>query len=150
MLGNLSEGRLLTYVIMVGSASVKVSTAGGLIHNRRRSRMDSRKERERRNRALGRWAGRVLARQGITLGPEPRRTRIRLLGPSRIPKGLRALADRYRIEEVLSPRGGVVAWRFHCRRCSKAWELKRTPGKPLHGGNVLRLLDHALGHEEAD
>lgn len=42
--------------------------------------------------------------------------------------------------------GGRV-WNLYCRVCGKGWTLLKSDKSP---GNVLRLLDHARGHDEKE
>jgi hypothetical protein len=58
-----------------------------------------------------------------------------------LPEELASLAPRYDVE-----RRGAESWRLWCRRCSAGWSLDRGPSG-YHPGNVLKLLDHAVGHE---
>ena len=58
-----------------------------------------------------------------------------------LPEELAALAPRYDVE-----RRGAESWRLWCRRCSAGYALDRGSAG-YHPGNVLKLLDHAAGHE---
>lgn len=40
-------------------------------------------------------------------------------------------------------------WSIHCKYCTKAWSLQKHPSGVVHAGNILVLLNHAVGHEEA-
>lgn len=37
-------------------------------------------------------------------------------------------------------------WHLFCKVCGKGWSLDKTDTRP---GNILYLLNHARGHEEA-
>lgn len=56
------------------------------------------------------------------------------------PSGLERLKEYFTVEE------SEKAFQFSCKKCAKAWELKK--GGEQHPGNILHLLNHAYGHKK--